>query len=519
MVFDSGSKVVKCVIAESSGKIRAMEQITPEIIKSDDGFSRNYNVKTFWPVLLELVKHTISQAKVTAKEIRYITACCIRPSSIYADENAQPLHIGTSFDLRGINSVGELEDQFQNQTGRSFYEITGHNPALLFAPANLAAFREQLKEKDEDINRLQQYFSMDSWLLTRMGAEPHISYSAAAESGFFDLHHRCWHEAWTDILDLPDYFLPFPVQSGEIVGSVSEEMQKELGFSPETELVAGLPDTQAALLGCNCIHTGDIAAALGSTTPVQGLTSKLYLDPNGNTWAGLMTVKNITDCYYVETNTGITGQIVKWGAQLFAHDPQASWKEKFQRLDLLFQQYDEEEQKISAADLMARATYAFLGPSALASNSTGISPGIFYFPTPGGPDEMEMPPNRMVGALFDNIQFAITKNIEYNRNVLRTLGEPERSTTIVGGITRNPTLCQRFADTLNVPLQISTDPECTIQGLLTLCRIAGGEIKSIDDVIPLHRTHIKQLSPRAEMKEKMQLKCQQWELLKKKFTN
>jgi hypothetical protein len=47
MVYDSGSKALKCAIADADGQINAIETIYPEVIQSEDGFGRNLNKLTF----------------------------------------------------------------------------------------------------------------------------------------------------------------------------------------------------------------------------------------------------------------------------------------------------------------------------------------------------------------------------------------------------------------------------------------------------------------------------------------
>ena len=126
---------------------------------------------------------------------------------------------------------------------KAYYESSGHFPSLLFPHAKYGWIKEN-PDCIEDGKIITQYFPMGSWILVRFGGEPHASYTSAAESGFFDLETRLWHDSWFDVLDLPEGFFPPPVASGEIIGNVSEEVQTKLGLSAETELVAGLPDTQ-----------------------------------------------------------------------------------------------------------------------------------------------------------------------------------------------------------------------------------------------------------------------------------
>ena len=59
MVFDSGSKSLKCAIADEKGKLAALESIIPEVLITEDGLGRHWNHKTYWEELKGLAKKTI----------------------------------------------------------------------------------------------------------------------------------------------------------------------------------------------------------------------------------------------------------------------------------------------------------------------------------------------------------------------------------------------------------------------------------------------------------------------------
>ena len=56
MVFDAGSRALKCAIADESNKIIGIERIIPKVNVTEDGFGRSYNVPTFWDELISLTK-------------------------------------------------------------------------------------------------------------------------------------------------------------------------------------------------------------------------------------------------------------------------------------------------------------------------------------------------------------------------------------------------------------------------------------------------------------------------------
>ncbi|TFF63711.1 MAG: hypothetical protein EU521_00600 [Promethearchaeota archaeon] len=506
MVYDSGSKLLKCCIADDQNHVVAIESYQPEVIASEDGFQREWNYRNYWEKLIELTKKTIKSADIDPKNIEYITASSIRPSCVLADDNNNAAYIGASFELRGIDYAEEIEDEFYNATGKTFYQSSGHFPSLLFVPARYKYFQEEI-DIDDRIKTFTQYLPLESWILVKFGGEIHTNYLSAAESGFFDLETMLWHPAWNDILDLPDYFFPWPVLPGEIIGFVNDKWQKDLGLNSETKLIAGLPDTQAALLGCHSIQPGSIAAVLGTTTPVQAVTENLIISKEEKSWSGLMMIKNLCNNYYIEANTGMTGQILKWSANLFYSDDNNTLKKRFKKLDKSYEEHDQFEQHSSIPEIDQRRVYSLLGPAPLSNTQMGMAPGLFNFQSPGGVEEIIHIKRDFIAAVFDNILFAVTNNIE-NAQAFSNIQKP--SISILGGVTRNSILVQRFSDLLNTIITQSTNFETTIQGMLILCDIANKKIKSLEELKNTNINYLKEIKPRPNMHKTIMKGYQNW---------
>ncbi|MHA1110746.1 MAG: FGGY family carbohydrate kinase [Promethearchaeota archaeon] len=509
MVFDAGSRALKCAIADESNNIIGIEKFFPEVNVTEDGFGRSCNASTYWDDLLDLSKKTIKTTGIDPKLIRYISACGIRPSCVFTDDENKPLFIASAFDGRGIDVADEVDMEFEERSGKSYYESSGHFPSLLFPHAKYGWIKEN-PNCIEDGKTISQYFPMGSWILVRFGGEPHASYTSAAESGFFDLETRLWHDAWYDALNLPEGFFPPPVASGEIIGNVSEEVQTKLGLSAETELVSGLPDTQAALLASGCVKKESIGAVLGSTAPVQGITDGLFIDPEMRTWTSLYTVKNICDAYIIEPNTGMTGQILTWAANLYAPVKTSTLDEKFAFIQDQYTKLDVHENSISEDEVNEQAVYALLGPSPLAQSKTELGNGQFHLPTPGGVDEIQSTQSAFIGAIYDNILFAVMRNIDYAKEI-GNIENPYYSVT--GGASRSETLCQRFADLAGSPFSRLESYEASIQGLFILCDIASSKITSLEELDINYKDTLQILHPRRDMNEKLKLKYKTWNRL------
>ncbi|MHA1200041.1 MAG: FGGY family carbohydrate kinase [Candidatus Heimdallarchaeaceae archaeon] len=509
MVFDAGSKALKCAIADENSKILAIESFLPEVIQSEDGFGRNWEHTKYWDNLLNLAKKTIKVSKINSEEIKYITSSIIRPSCVFTEEDFEPLYIGSSFDVQGIDYGDEIDERLEELTGKDLYQHSGHFPNFLMIPSRLE-FLNNNPEKI-DYKKISHYVPLDSWILVKFGGEFHTNYTSAFESGFFSVKEKMWLDEWHSIFNIEDEFFPPPVFSGEVIGNVSSEIQEQLNLNSEVELVAGIPDTQAALLASNSITPGCISVVLGSTTPVQAVTESLCIDEEERTWTTGIHVKNLCDNYIVEANTGLTGQVVKWAAHLFDTKMKTEFLEptpkQYNNLNDKLQNFDEFEQNESEENIVSHSVYANLGPSTLRSSDRAA--GEFYFPSPGGVEEFFIHQNQLVGAVFDNIMYAVSRNIDLAREVAKF---DEFSLTILGGLSRYKILSQRFSDLYSQPIQYLRNYEASIEGLLVLCDIASGKVNNMSDYQQriTSKENLMSLDPRSSMTTKLEEKYKKW---------
>ncbi len=511
MVFDAGSKALKCAIADENNNILSIESIIPKIIHSEDGFGRIWESTNYWENLLLLTEATIKKAEINPQKIRYITSTSIRPSSVFCDAEINPLYISASFDLRGIDYGDEIEEKLVELTGKNLYQHTGRFPNLLMIPGRF----EWLRNNPQAINgkKIVHYLPVDSWILVKFGGEFHTNITSAMESGFFDIQSKHWIDEWFSIFDIEESFFPPRVLSGEIIGNISKSVKERLNLLPETEIIAGIPDTQAALIAANSITTGNTSAVLGTTTPVQAIIEEIQFDPEERFWIGGISIKNICDNYIAELSTGLTGHLVRWASHLFdfnqPSDSDEPTEEQYKNLKEKFEEFDKTEQEKTEGDVASHLVYGNLGPLPLATTSSESLKGEFHFPSPGGVEEHFINQNQLIGAVFDNIAFAVSRNIECLRDFASF---DQFSVSVLGGLSRYKLLCQRISDTINYPIKYIDNYEASLQGLLILCDVASGEVKNLTDMQEkvLSQNNVYTLEPRSSMTGKLKQKYKKW---------
>ncbi|MHA1848833.1 MAG: FGGY family carbohydrate kinase [Promethearchaeota archaeon] len=503
LVYDIGSRVVKCAIGDQAGNIISIKERQPRVLVSGDGFYKKHDVKSYWAMILDLTRETLSAAKIDMAKISKITCSSVRPSCVFLNDDDVPVYIGSNLDLRGIETAGALEEKLLNVANKNFHEISGHFPMLLYCPSRYQWF----KENDSRSFRSIKYFMpLDSWVLFQLGGEEHVNEVSAAESGFFDVNRKEWFFEWTEILGMDeDFFLPI-VKPGEVIGDLSEHVKEDLSLDSNIELVAGLPDTQAALLGAGCINDGELGFVFGSTGPVQQVQDRVFKDRYKKTWHTVISLKNVVDREIIETNIGIAGTIIDWIATLFYSNDDSFDNTFYEKIDQDFRMFDakESEEEISPMDV-----YAFLGPYPFASTRTKIVPGMFFFPTLGAVDAEFTSRKQFISAAYENILFASMRNLEFIENLIGTVA---KKIFLLGGMTRNELFTQRFADLLNRDVFTTSRKEATIQGLIECCLVADGLIKSTVD-LEAHLTKqemILQKKPRTKLHPILRERYDRW---------
>ena len=111
--------------------------------------------------------------------------------------------------------------------------------------------------------------------------------------------------------------LPPVEECGAVLGRVDGKVCKSTGLDTSTEVVLGVADTEAALVGCGAFDPGNVAAVAGTTTPVQAVTATVKHDPGRRTWTCCHAVPGR---WIVESNAGATGLVFDWWSKIVQAD-------------------------------------------------------------------------------------------------------------------------------------------------------------------------------------------------------
>lgn len=213
---------------------------------------------------------------------------CIRPAIVWLDERCKR----------------EVEP-FSRKIGKSaIHRITGKPPD--YAPV---VYRLAWLKKNEPVafNRIHKICDVHAYLVWKLTGSFSTSWASADPLGLLDLRHKRWSSVVLNALGMKADRLPEVFRPGTIIGSVSRAAAAATGLRPDTLVVAGGGDGQAAGLGVNALSARRAYLNLG-TAVVSGVYSGIY-----RTNSAFRTMSSCTENgYYYECSLRAGAFAIDW---------------------------------------------------------------------------------------------------------------------------------------------------------------------------------------------------------------
>lgn len=120
------------------------------------------------------------------------------------------------------------------------------------------------KHNRELYDKIEHILFFADYIVYRLTDRYTTDYSLAARSMVFNIGTLSWDEKLVALTGLDKSKFPEPVQSGTIVGKITQEASERFGINPEAVVVAGGHDQPCGVLGCVAARTGNVVSASGT---------------------------------------------------------------------------------------------------------------------------------------------------------------------------------------------------------------------------------------------------------------
>jgi len=458
-VLDFGTGGGKCAIFDAEGhrvadarRTWGYHTVPYEHSELTAGFG--FDPHAFWASLCACAREALQKSELPSGAIAAIGTTAQRLGTIFLDAHGREIYAAPNMDGRGLGGAFAVIEKLGMERT---IDITGHWPPFISTLARLLSYRA-----DPTLPAVAHVLTLNDWIAYRLSGALTSEPSNACESSLLDLRSREWSRDILDTFEIDDRLLPPLVEPSSHIGRLSAEAAEQVGFRPGTPVYAGGADTQCALLGSGVVEPGDGAVVLGTTAPVMVVTGAPHADRSGRLWTGCHV---IPDRWTLESNAGDAGIGYEWWLDVLG----LSGDEGFARADEL----------MADGPGLPEPVWCFTGPQVfdLQSFNPQRPHGFLYRHPP-----FTQPPTRgaLLRSLIANLACAIRANLE---QLEAARGEPSRTITLSGGMTRGASLLGSFARILRAPLQISREVHATALGATVLAAVGHGTYPDVASAI------------------------------------
>ena len=460
LVIDCGTGSGRTILFDEGGNEIAMSQREWKHMNySNVAGAIDFDTKTNWPLIKEIIKETIEKSGVDRETIVAISASSMREGMVLYNESGEEIWACSNIDARaGI----EVEELIATGLEMAIYNHTGQTFSLSDAP-RLLWVKKNLPEVYEAAHKLGM---ISDWVLFRLCGQYTIEPTNGSTSGIFDTFKRNWNDEIISKLNLKENIYPTVHEPGNVIGSLSSELARELELSPDTKIIVGGGDVQLGTIGVGAVKEHE-AAIFGGTFWQQEVNVKKPI-PDKNARVRINS-HGIKELFQYEGIAFQVGLVMRWFR------------------DALCQS----EKKM--ADELGISTYSLLTEmsKSVPIGSYGIIP-IFSdimnymhwkHSTPAfiGMDINE--PEKynkaaMFKSLMENAAFLSLGNLKLIQEITGFFPE---SITFGGGASYSPEWCKILANVLGIPVKVPKVKEATSFGVLLTCLVGMGEYDSFED--------------------------------------
>ena len=451
IVVDAGTTKPRVLLYDESRRSAAEAAGAWRFSTPADGpsLAREFDPGWLKAAVFDLVASCIRDSGVAPADIDVIAVTSQRQAVAFLDADGGTIYIGPNTDLRAVFEGAAIDEEM----GELVYETTGHLPSMLLAPAKLSWFKTN---QPDAYDRISRVVSLADWIASALGGEMAAEATLAGEAGLLDIRSRTRCGSLLDDLGLNTVGAPL-VESGSIVGAITQDAANSTGLRPGTPVVAAGADTQCGLIGLGAARAGQAGIVAGWSVPVQLLTGRPVLSPERKTWAGFFQDPSL---WTLESTAGDAGNSYRWLA------------------DLLFQRasFDEMDRLAGGVARGSEGATALLGPSRMDVSRLGMRQGGLLFPVPLTVSGLGRP--QIIRSALEALAYAIRSNLEQAE---RLAGAGSDSVAIGGGLTRSSTLIDIVVDVLGRQVMVAPHPNVSALGAFLNARTGLGDFGSIGE--------------------------------------
>lgn len=373
--------------------------------------------------------------------------------------------------------TGEETDYLNQIIGKE--KLSEYTANIAFAGFTAPKILWMKKQEPKNFAKIAKIMLPKDYLAYRLSGAFCTDVSDASGMLLMDVKNRCWSKEMLEICGVTEEMLPKLHESYEVVGTLKEDVAKELGLSAQVKVIAGAGDNAAAAIGTGTVGEGMCNISLGTSGTIFISSKKFGVDEHN----ALHSFANADGYYHL------------MGCMLSAASCNKWWNEEI----------------LKTKDFAAEQA----GITRLGENN------VFYLPYLMGERSPHNNPNAramflgmsmdttredMTQAVLEGVAFGLRDSLE----VARSLGIKIERTKICGGGAKSPLWKKIIANVMNMKVDVIESEEGPALGGAMLAAVGCGEYPDVETIAKELVKVIDTVEPEEELVAKYEEKYQRF---------
>jgi L-xylulokinase len=446
--IDNGNTFSKAALFNLQGKEIAVANCTAETGFPQPGWTER-DMEMLWQSTATAIREVLAKSGVHPEEIAGIGNTGHGNGIYLLDKHGRPLRNGIqSLDTRAAGVITEWD-------GRNLHSQVFPFTLQSFWPAQPNALLVWLKKNEpRNYERLGAILMVKDYIKYRLTGEITSDYTDMSGANLMDVRNKRYSSELMELYDLSEATAALPPlkQSSEVVGEITPAASQETGLAVGTPVVGGLFDVDASAIGSGVSGANQACLVMGSWSINEVVTKEPIIDPT----IFMTTIFADSNYFLTVEGSATSATNLEWFVNQFCGEEKAEAK----RRGISVYEICSEE----VAGLPPGSTSIIYHPFLYGSNVQPTARAGFYG-VAGWHTRAHL-----LRALYEGVVYGHLSHIEK----LRKAGAQIDIARLAGGGARSKVWSQMFADTIQVPMEVTDGNELGARGAALSAGIGAG---------------------------------------------
>ncbi len=317
--IDIGTSSVKTILCDAKrNKIIFSASSEHKLSSPQPGYSEE-NPHDWWSGTKKTLKNVLGNLEIKNFKISGIGITGMLPAFVLIDKNGEVLRPSIQQnDARVSNEIEFIKKKINPET---YYKISGSSLNQQMISPKILWMQNNEPDTYEKTAKILGSYDYINYKLTGIFS---IESNWALESGLYDIVEEDWSNTILDILGIKKTLLPQINSPCTVIGSVSPEAAKEIGFEflKGVPVIAGVADMISSAFISGIKKPGDVLIKLGSAGDITTVSNKLIVDKRL-----FLDYHPVPGKYCLSGCMASSGSLLRWYKEQFFLESQYSYKD------------------------------------------------------------------------------------------------------------------------------------------------------------------------------------------------